>query len=152
MSEVTYWIYAGNQPVTNATDVVLTDVDEAKRLAKEISEGQPEATIKVVSRSVEPQGEWTREVASFHNGKERWRVDFYGYLMDVDHVRLSKAGVVYTDGHTEIGPNGQLRPGHARNHVSVEADSADAAIEAVKAALGPQASECSEWHAHPEQT
>ena len=58
--------------------------------------------------------------------------------MDVDHLRLSQAGIFYEEGRSEVGPSGQLRPGYARNQVAVEADDEDAAIDAVKDALGPQ--------------
>lgn len=103
MSEVTYAIYFGDQPVQNETATVLTDLDEAKQRARDVSADQPGATITVVSQKDEPQGLWAREVATFRAGKEPWRVDFYGYLMDVDHARLSAAGIIYTDGHSEIG-------------------------------------------------
>ncbi len=152
MSALSYWIYSGNDPVTNATGVVLTDLDETKRLATQISEGQPDSTISVVSRVSEPFREWVSTVARFRNGAEipwRWRVDFFGYLMDVDHVRLSEASIVYEDGRSEIGPGGTFRSGLARNVVTLEAEDGETAIAVVQAALGPTASKCSEWNVEP---
>jgi hypothetical protein len=44
---------------------------------------------------------------------------------------------LYISGASEIGPNGEMRPGYAHNVVTVEADTSDAAVAAVKGALGP---------------
>jgi hypothetical protein len=46
MGDLTYWIYSGTEPVTNAMNRRLDDLDEAKRLAAEISEAQPDATAE----------------------------------------------------------------------------------------------------------
>jgi hypothetical protein len=79
----------------------------------------------------------------------KWRVDFYGHLMDADHASLSGAGVFYEKGGSEVGPNGEIREGYARNVVLVD-DAADAkaAIQAVKDALGP-GPDVSEFNANP---
>jgi hypothetical protein len=151
ISETRYWIYAESEPVTNATGVVLTEEDEARRLALELSEQQRDATISVVSRKPESAGEWTGVVARYMNGAEipsRWRVDFHCYLMDADHVSLSRAGIVYEAGHAEVQPGG-VRGGVARHVVTLEADGADAAVASVQEALGPRAEKCSEWRASP---
>src|SRR5262245_6036028 len=125
MSDVEYWIYSGSEPVTNAMNSTLNDLDVAKQLAQEISEHQPGATITIVSRKPENMGEWTRHVAQFLDGKpypSRWQVDFFGHLMDQDRARLQQAGVTWTHGNTEISPTGALRPGLARNTVEIDAD------------------------------
>jgi hypothetical protein len=150
MADVTYRIYSGREAVTNVMDRPLTDLAEAKRLAAEVSARQPGETISLVSSlQGAPLAEWSRTVARFRDGQEippRWRVDFFGHLMDVDHVHLSKAGIFYVSGASEVGPNGEIRPGYARNVVTVEADTEEAAVAAVKAALGPKTDEFSEWH------
>jgi hypothetical protein len=152
MSDLSYWIYSGDQPVTNATGVQITDEETARRVASEVSRGQPDATISIVSRDRQPAAEWTSVVARYLDGEEipyRWRVDFHGYLMDADHTSLSRAGIFYENGRSEIGPDGVFRSGIARNVVTLEADDGDGAIEKVRDALGPIASECSEWHVYP---
>jgi hypothetical protein len=78
-----------------------------------------------------------------------WRVDFFGYLQPNDDLALSKASVTVREKRSEVAPDGSLRIGYARNVVSVEADDGDAALAGVKAALGPKAAECSEWHVAP---
>ena len=152
MSPTEYWLFSGDQPVTNATGVVITDEGDARRLAVELSKSQLDATISIVSRKREPAGEWTRTVARFRAGEEipwQWRVDFHGYLMGEDHARLSAAGIFYAGGRSEISPQGTLREGYARHDVTVDAEAGEAAVEAVKTALGAKADECSEWHVRP---
>jgi len=68
---------------------------------------------------------------------------------DVDHVRLSGASISYLSGRSEQGPKGEIRTGHARNVVTVEATDGRDAIAKVQDALGQQESACSEWHANP---
>ena len=76
-------------------------------------------------------------------------MDFFGYLIDVDHFQLSRNSIFYEAAHSEIGPNGELRTGQARNVVRGEATDGESAIARVKSALGAQADRCSEWHCQP---
>jgi hypothetical protein len=76
-------------------------------------------------------------------------VDFFGYLVEADNIALSKASIFFEARRSELGPNGEVRTGYARNVVTVEAEGGDAAIAKVQDALGPEASECSEWHTSP---
>jgi hypothetical protein len=152
MSEATYWIFAGSEPVTNATNSIITDLDQAKGLAAAVSRDQPDVVVSVVSRKPEGAGEWGGTPARYKKGQEipwRWRVDFFGHLLDLDHLHLSQASIFYERGHSEIGPGGEVRPGYARNIVTLDAWDEDAAIEKVKEALGPTADACAEWHVNP---
>ncbi|HEY3959904.1 MAG TPA: hypothetical protein VGL68_05265 [Solirubrobacteraceae bacterium] len=149
MNDLTYSIYSGQQPVTEDLMQPITDLDDAKRLAAGLSQRQPGEAISVVSRQL-GGAEARSTVARYLDGREipvRWRVDFFGRLMDVDHVRLSKASISYLGGGSEMGPNGEIRTGLARNVVGLDAADSDDAIAKVQDALGPQASACSEWHA-----
>lgn len=151
MNDLTYSIYSGQQQVTEDLTQPITDLDDAKRLAAELSQRQPGEAISVVSRQL-GGAEARSTVARYLDGQEipvRWRVDFFGRLMDVDHVRLSKASISYLSGGSEMGPNGEIRTGLARNVVGLEAADSDDAIAKVQDTLGPQASACSEWHASP---
>jgi hypothetical protein len=137
VAEATYRIYSARGDVLGRP---LTDLDEAKRLAAEVSARQPGETISLVSSVSEhpAQGELTGVVARYRAGQEippRWRVDFFGRLMDGDREHLSDAGIVYVSGGSEIGPNGEMRPGLARNVVTAEADTEEDALAVVKGAL-----------------
>jgi hypothetical protein len=70
MSELDYAIFNGDTPVTNLLVSRLTDLETAKRLAQEVSEGQPDATIIVRSRVTEPEGVWRTVAATFRDGQE----------------------------------------------------------------------------------
>jgi hypothetical protein len=152
VANTTYRILSGDQAITNAMNRPLTDEDEAKRLAQEVSEGQPDATITVVSTSTEPAGEWTRTVATFVDGKPHpwlWTVTFVGQLMDADHRSLSAADISYARGGSEVADGG-IRAGVARHEVLVGAASADAAMDAVRDALAARSPrEFTDWTAVP---
>lgn len=152
MTEPSYWIFVGDEIEPAAGDI--PDLQEARDAAAEISQQHPDSHVSLFSRGRQPSGEFTSKIASFQNGEEvpwRWRVDFFGYLMDVDHFRLSESSIFFEGAHSEIGPRGELRTGFARNVVGVEAADGGEAIAKVKSALGPQADRCSEWHCHPAQ-
>jgi hypothetical protein len=74
MSQATYTIYSGSEPVTNVRAAPLTDLEQAKLDARRISEmdNQRDATITVRSHKVELQGlgEWRGIAAVFINGEE----------------------------------------------------------------------------------
>jgi hypothetical protein len=130
----------------------LTDEDEAKQLAQEISAGQSGVTITIVSSSMEPSGEWTRTVATYLDGKPHpwvWTVTFLGYLEDLDHVWLNKAGISYMGGGSEPGPQGVMRAAVSRHRLAVEAPDGDAAVAKTHEALGGLATEMREWTAEP---
>ena len=129
----------------------MTDVTVAKQVAAELSQERPDEVISVVSRQL-GGAEAQRTVARYRGGQVvpvAWQVDFFGYLQPNDDLALSKALVVVRGKRSEVGPDGSMRAGYARNVVSVEADDGDAALAQVKAALGPTAAECSEWHVNP---
>jgi hypothetical protein len=151
MNDLAYSIYSGQQQVTEALAQPITDLDDAKRLAAELSQQQPGEATSVVSRQL-GGAEARSIVARYLDGQEipvHWRVDFFGRLMDVDHVRLSEASISYLSGGSEVGPGGEIRTGLARNVVGLEAADGNDAIAQVRDALGPQASQCSEWHVSP---
>jgi hypothetical protein len=73
MTQVTYKIFSGTQPVEVYGNVQLTDLEEAKRLAREVSASptQQGSTITVISRKPEPLGEeWRGLAAVFIDGEE----------------------------------------------------------------------------------
>jgi hypothetical protein len=71
MTETTYWIYSGDQPCTNANGLTLDDLEVTKRVAQEISEDQPDATIVVCSYKPERNlSDWTGVAAVFISGEE----------------------------------------------------------------------------------
>jgi hypothetical protein len=151
MNNLTYSIYSGQQQVSESLEHPITDLGNAKRVAADLSQRQPGEAISVVSRQLGGTGARST-VARYLNGEEipvLWRVDFFGYLHPSDDLALSKASVAIRDKRSEVGPDGSMRTGYARNVVSVEADDGDAALAQVKAALGPKAAECSEWHVGP---
>lgn len=151
MNTLAYSIFSGQQQVTEDLTHPIASLQDAKRLAAKLSQQQPGETISVVSRQL-GGGEARRTETRYLDGDEipvHWRIDFFGYLMDVDHARLSGASISYLSGKSERGPKGEIRTGHARNVVSLEADDGGAALAQVKTALGPKASGCSEWHVSP---
>ena len=148
----TYVIYSGTQEVTNLMNRPLTDEDEAKRLAQQVSEGQPGSTIAVVSSLVEPRGEWRRTVATFVDGKPYpwvWRVTFLGHLEGFDHERLNEAGISYMSGGSEPGPGGVVRAGISRHRLAVDAPDGDAAVAKVCDALGGIATNMHDFTVEP---
>lgn len=147
----TYRIRSGTQEVTNAMNRALEDEAEAKRLAQEISAGQPDSTVTVESVSTEPMGEWTRTVATYVDGKPHpwaWEVTFLGYVEQTDQLRLSEAGISYMSGHPEPIPGG-IREGAARHRVVVDAESGEEAVEQVRKVLGGQGLEMRDWTHEP---
>jgi hypothetical protein len=74
MSHVTYSFYSGSEQVTSALSQPVTDLDVAKRIAREISEmsNQRDATIIARSHTVEQGGMagWRGIAAVFINGEE----------------------------------------------------------------------------------
>ncbi|MEX1140727.1 MAG: hypothetical protein WEB79_00235 [Thermoleophilaceae bacterium] len=148
----TYRIYSGSEEVTNVTGYPLEDEDEAKRLAQEISAGQPGSTVTVNSVSSQPAGGWTRTVATYIDGKPRpwvWKVTFLGPMPNLDdNLRLNEKGISYMGGHSEPMPGG-VRAGLSRHELAVEAESGDEAVQKVRDALGGQAFQYSNWTHEP---
>jgi hypothetical protein len=153
MDTCIYRIYSGSEEVTNLTGYPLEDEPEARRLAHEISEGQPGSTVTVVSGSRQPMGEWTRTIATFVDGKPHpwvWTVTFVGAMPTLDaNARLNEAGVSYMGGHSEPMPGG-IRAGLSRHRLAVEAASGDDAVQKVRDAFGALADEMGDWTHEPE--
>jgi hypothetical protein len=154
MSETTYWIYNGQEPITDATNRVFTDLDEIKGIARALSERDPVATITVKSRIDEPGAKgWGPDVvATFVNGKpypSQWKVGFVGELLDADFERLAAAGVEWREGGSGVGAGNVLRAGRAQHVVTLEADDGQAAVDAVREALGPRSTQIYEWTYDP---
>lgn len=72
MSDVTYTIYSGGEPVTSLLSGPLDDLDVARGLAQQISDApnQRDFTITVRSLKTVPEGEWRGLAAVFINGDE----------------------------------------------------------------------------------
>jgi hypothetical protein len=72
MSDVTYPIYSGGEPITNRLTAPLDDLQVARGLARDVSRAttQRDSTITVRSLKPEPGGAWRGLAAVFINGDE----------------------------------------------------------------------------------
>lgn len=151
MSAPTYRIYSGSEEVSNETGYPLTDEQEAKDLAQQVSAGQPGSTVTVKSILTQPGGGWTQIVGTFIDGKPHpwvWTVTFLGRLAADDNARLNLAGISYLGNNAEPY-QGVMHGGAARHRLAVDAADANEAVQTVRDALGPIANQLRDWTSVP---